>query len=271
MTTIQLSDVSWIRNQKLILSDINWTVKKGEHWAIIGLNGSGKTSILNLITGYTWPTKGTVEVLGHRFGKVDLREVRKQIGWVSASMADRITTDKPLERALDVVISGKYASVGLWENDAHDEDIAYQLLVEMNSEHLADKPLQVLSQGEKQRVLIARAMMSKLDLLILDEPCTGLDVRARETLLQAIDRLAHGQTSHVPTLLYVTHHSEEILPCFTHVLLLKNGRISASGPKHEVMTSEHLSDAFEIDVDLSWRGDRPWIQVESWTQTPSTS
>lgn len=262
MSVIQMNNVSWVRGQTAILQDINWIVSKGEHWALIGLNGSGKTSLLNLINGYNWPTKGQIEVLGRQFGRTDLCELRKHIGWVSVSMADRITTDKPYEHAIDVVKSGKYASVGLWTPEEEgDMQLAYEQMQRLGCAHLSEKPIHVLSQGEKQRVLIARAMMSKLELLILDEPCTGLDLFARESLLQTIEFFT--RESEGPTILYVTHHTEEVVPGITHALLLKDGKMAAKGSKRDVLSNHVLSEAFQLNVQVDWADERAWLRVGS--------
>ncbi|MDQ0188842.1 ABC transporter ATP-binding protein [Alicyclobacillus cycloheptanicus] len=248
------------RQSVTILQDVSWHVRRGEHWVIIGNNGSGKTTLLNVINGYVWPTKGVVEVLGQRFGEVDLRELRKSIGWVSAAFGDRVFASHPTDHALDVVASGKYASIGLYDTpDADDIAAARDLLDAFGAAELADRTYHTLSQGQKQRVLLARAWMAKPKLLILDEPCTGLDLLAREQLLTALERMADAPEA--PTLLYVTHHPEEVLPLFTHALLMKNGRTVAEGAKYDVLTSEGLSETFGVQVEVSWADHRPWVKV----------
>lgn len=260
MNIIEVTDVSYRREESAILTSVNWSVQYGEHWVIMGVNGSGKTTLLNLITGYLWPTKGKISVLGHSFGQVDLRELRKSIGWVSSSLGERFFQAVPSEVALDVVISGKFASMGLYTNVRQaDKDEAMLRMEAFSCSHLANKPFRLLSQGEKQRVLLARAWMAKPQLLILDEPCTGLDVYAREQLLTSIDKLA--REAEAPTLLYVTHHAEEVLPVFSHVLLLQNGQVRAAGDKNNVLTSSALSEAFGINVSVSWQNSRPWVAV----------
>ena len=260
MNVINLTGVSYRRENTVILNEIDWSVRKGEHWVLMGVNGSGKTSLLNLITGYLWPSKGQVEVLGHPFGKIDLRELRKSIGWVSSSLGEQFFQAVPSEVAQDVVVSGKFASMGLYDEvtPAHREE-AFQLMESFGCAGLAEKPFRLLSQGEKQRVLLARAWMAKPSLLILDEPCTGLDVFAREQLLASVERLAIQENG--PTLLYVTHHVEEVLPAFSHVLMLQGGQVVASGRKNDVLTSASLSKVFGIDVTVSWQNQRPWISV----------
>ncbi|GMA62511.1 ABC transporter ATP-binding protein [Alicyclobacillus fastidiosus] len=269
MNAIECRDVTWVRNRKEILQNVQWTVEPGQHWAILGLNGSGKTSLLNLINGYQWATRGSIQVLGETFGKTDLQALRRRIGWVSNAMADRFSTDRPTDTALEVVMSGKYASVGLWTpiDQMEDEPAALQCLEQVRAVHLKDSVFNVLSQGEKQRVLIARAMMSQLGLFILDEPCTGLDILARESLLETIESSTRQPEG--PTILYVTHHTEEIVPGITHVLLLSRGRVVAAGPKRDTLTSANLSRTFGLDVSVEWKQDRAWLQVETTLTVPS--
>lgn len=262
MNIIEIKNASWQRKNEQILQNIDWTVKRGEHWAMVGANGAGKTALLNIITGYMWPTTGEVTVLGKQFGDYDLRELRKSIGWVSSALFERFNRFRASEQTLNVVLSGKFASIGIYENISEkDRQEAYDLLAFFDCAHLADKPFNVLSQGEKQRTLLARAWMTKPKLLILDEPCTGLDLLARETVLQTVDRLANASDG--PTILYVTHHVEEIIPLFTHALLLKDGRLIASGEKKLTITSDRLSELFDVPVDLTWQSGRPWVKLET--------
>src|SRR5690625_3221094 len=256
-TTIDLKDVTWKRGQTTILEQINWTVRKGEHWALLGLNGSGKTTILNIINGYIWPSKGKVSVLGHPFGTVDLRELRKSIGWVSSSLQERI---RPIETTQHVVISGLHASIGLYEKPTEEHEAkAFELMTRLECGHLYDRMYQTCSQGEKQKLLIARALMASPELLILDEACNGLDFMSREALLTSIGDLAKEDDA--PTLIYVTHHVEEIIPVFSHSLFIRRGRVFTSGRTHEVLNHEQLSRFFETPVNLSWHNRRPWLSL----------
>lgn len=254
---VRLENVQWQRGQTQILHDINWTVRRGQHWAIVGLNGAGKTSLLNLLTGYAWPTKGSVTVLGERYGAVDVREMRKRIGWVSSSFQERIP---PQQYALDLVISGLHASIGLFE-DPTKEHIrkALDIMTSLGCRHLADRQYATASHGEKQKLLIARALMADPQLLILDEACNGLDFLSRESLLQSVADLTRRPDA--PTLLYVTHHIEEILPELTHTLLLKGGRVFAKGLTTDVLTTESLSALFNTAVNVSWRNGRAWLSL----------
>lgn len=260
MNVIELSNVSWHRDTQMILNEINWTVKEREHWSIIGANGAGKTALLNIVSGYMWPSTGTVKVLGQPFGRCDLRELRKSIGWVSVALFEKYYRFHQGEKAIKVVISGKHASIGIYETISQDDvETAQQLLEQFNCHYLAEKPFGTLSHGEKQRVLLARAWMASPRLLILDEACTGLDLLAREQLLQAVNALAADPAG--PTILYVTHHVEEILPVFTHALLLKNGKILAKGERKKIFTDALLSELFGIDLTVTWQHDRPWVKL----------
>lgn len=254
---IEIKDVMWRREDKVIVQDINWTIEKGEHWALLGLNGSGKTTILNMITGYIWPTRGQISVLGRRYGTVDLRDMRKRIGWVSSSFQERI---HPNELAEHLVISGLHASIGLYEKPTEEHHAEARRLMEtLGCSHLAGRRYQTCSQGEKQKLLIARALMASPELLILDEACNGLDFLSRESLLRSIADLTRQEGA--PTLLYVTHHVEEILPEFTHALLLRRGTVFAAGRTEGVITSEQLSALFETPVQVAWANQRAWLSL----------
>jgi iron complex transport system ATP-binding protein len=254
---IKLREISWKREGKPIIERMEWSVTKGEHWALLGLNGSGKTTLLNMINGYIWPTSGQVEVLGEPFGSTDLRELRKKIGWVSSSLQEKLyATDKTQY----VVISGKHASIGLYETPT-EEDFrqAASLMEQLSCSHLYDRAYQTCSQGEKQKLLIARALMASPELLILDEATNGLDFLSRESLLASISELA--KRPNAPTMLFVTHHIEEILPVFSRSLLIRRGQIFAQGLSREVLTSEHLSEFFETAVQVDWRSERAWLSL----------
>jgi iron complex transport system ATP-binding protein len=248
---IELTGVSWKRGDRLILQDVDWRIQPGEHWCLFGLNGSGKTTLLNMLNGYLWPTTGEVTVLGKRFGQVDLRDLRKWIGLVSSSLQQKFYGHEPVE---EIVLSGKFASIGLYE-ETTEEDLqqALALLDRLGCASLRGRSYMTLSQGEQQRVLIARALMASPKLLILDEPCSGLDMLAREQLLQLIAQLAKEKDA--PTLIYVTHHLEEVMPCFSHILLLKEGRVYQAGATEELITSACLSGFLGVPVEVQrWNG-----------------
>lgn len=254
---IDVHGVVWERDHRRILDEIYWTVRQGEHWALLGRNGSGKTTLLSMITGYIWPMQGHISVFGHRYGTVDLRELRKRIGWVSSAFQERI---HPYELAVNVVISGIHASIGLLDEPtpAHKAK-ALEIMETLGCAHVARREYRTCSHGEKQKLLIARALMASPELLILDEPCTGLDFVARQSLLNGIAALT--RRADAPTLLYVTHHVEEIFPELSHTLLLRDGRIVAQGPTHETLTDEHLSAMYGVPVQLRWHHARPWLAL----------
>lgn len=255
---IDIRNVSWQRGEEWILKNISWHVKEKEHCCILGLNGSGKTTLLNMINGYIWPTVGEIHVLGNQFGHVNLRELRKSIGWVSSSLQQQMHDN---ERIQDIVVSGKFASIGLYDRiTAEDDEKANELIAMLGCDHLKNKSYQTLSQGEKQRILIARALMADPKLLILDEPCTGLDLLAREHLLQMISTLTEHHDA--PTIIYVTHHVEEILPCFQRVLLLDKGEVFKEGAKEEVLTSESLSEFYQVPIKVELKNERLWLSLE---------
>ncbi|WP_141604439.1 ABC transporter ATP-binding protein [Terrilactibacillus laevilacticus] len=254
---IQAENVSYKRVNKDVLKNISWQVKEGEHWCLVGLNGAGKSTLLNMVNGYIWPTEGSMTVLNQIFGQVDLRNLRQSIGWVSSSLQQQLHNDEVVE---NIVLSGKFATIGLYDDiEDRDREKAYELMGELHCHHLAKRNYDTLSQGEKQRVIIARALMANPKLLILDEPCTGLDILARETLLSIIEELAKKQDA--PTLIYVTHHVEEILPCFSHTLLLKNGTVFDSGRTEELMNAESLSAFYDRPVHLDKQDERLYLRL----------
>lgn len=234
------------RDNKMILSDINWVVNDKENWAILGLNGSGKTTLLQLLNGYLWPSSGNLQVLGHIFGKTSLPELRKSIGWVSNALDHQL---KEYELSEQIVLSGKFASIGIYEKVTTAEiDQAKKLLTDCGGITLIGKPYKILSQGERQIVLIARALMASPKLLILDEPCNGLDLFAKNRLLERIKKIAELPES--PTMLFVTHHTEEILPCFDNIILLRDGEITHHGKTEKLLTEEVLQDFYQKPVEL---------------------
>src|SRR5579871_3338349 len=256
-TVLNIHSLRVERDTTVILDDVSWRVRCGEHWAILGANGSGKTSLLSALTAYLTPTAGSIELLGERYGEADWRELRKRVGLVSSSVRQMMAEDEP---ALETVVSGKYAMIDFWgEPSATDYRAAAQILKSVECSYLAARPWRILSQGERQRVLIARALMAKPPLLILDEPCAGLDPTAREYFLQFLEKLGRKKTS--PTLILVTHHVEEILPVFSHLLLLKGGRVLAQGPKKRTLTADLLSSAFAAPVKLQQASNRYGISI----------
>jgi len=255
MTSIlEVNDVRVSRGRIDILKNVNWRVRRGEHWVVLGANGSGKTTLLKALTGLLSPSAGNFALLGRRYGTCDWRDLRLEIGVVTSVFTFSIP---PAERALDTVVSGKYAQLDLWHRvSAADRRAARRLLQASGLAHLAGREWLYLSQGERQRVLIARALMARPRLLILDEPCAGLDPVAREAFLLFIDRLARQGGPRTPALVLVTHHVEEIMPAFTHALLLRTGQVLAAGPRGTILTSANLSATFGAPLRLARTGTR---------------
>lgn len=243
---LRVAGLSIRRGEDTILSDITWQVERGEHWVVLGANGSGKTSLLSALTAYVTPTTGSVQVLGVTYGHSDWRELRKRVGLVSSSIRQMIGDEAT---ALETVVSGKEAVINGWGRvNVADEKRARQILRQIECAALAERPWRVLSQGERQRVLIGRALMSAPKLLILDEPCAGLDPLAREHFMQFVERL--GRRRGALALVLVTHHVEEITPVFTHALLLRAGRTLASGTVVATLNSARLTETFGAPVIL---------------------
>ncbi|GHC01134.1 ABC transporter ATP-binding protein [Cerasicoccus arenae] len=241
------------RGETTILHDVNWQVARGEHWAILGANGSGKTSLLQALTAYLTPSCGVIQVDGETYGQTDWSQLRQRIGLVSSGIAQKVPLDEP---ALKTVLSGPTAQLGYWtrEPQATDNAFAHECLARMRCEHLAERNWMYLSQGERQRVFIARALMTRPVLLILDEPCAGLDPVMREMFLKGVAELA--QQPNAPTLILVTHHVEEILPVFSHTLILRGGETLAQGPTENILRSDLLSEAFGAPLTVTQTGDR---------------
>jgi len=254
---LEVSGLRVTRGRTAILRGVDWRIGAGENWVILGANGCGKTSLLKALTGFLSPTAGAFSVLGRRYGATDWRELRLQIGVVTSAFAAAIPA---AEVALDTVISGKFAQLDLWARTTRaDRAAALRLLRTLGVARLAEREWIHLSQGERQRVLIARALMARPRLLILDEPCAGLDPVAREHFLRGIERLARRRGA--PALVLVTHHVEEITPAFSHALLLRAGRVVTAGPCERVLTSANLTKTFGAPLRLARRGRRYRIEL----------
>lgn len=255
---IHIENIKLYRNEKLILDNLSWHVEKNQHWAILGLNGSGKTTLLKVINGYIWSNEGSVQVLGETYGETYIPKLRSRIGWVSNAMMDNFNWQ---DNAIEIVLSGKFGALRLFEDVTNEEiNAAVQIMKHFNCDDLANKPFEYLSQGERQRVQISRALMADPEILILDEPCGGLDLIERENLLQTIEQIVGRENC--PTLIYVTHHVEEILPCINHVLLMKDGQDMASGLREDILTESVLSNFFEREVSLQFERERAWVAVK---------
>lgn len=245
---LAVSDVTIRRGGREILSHFSWDVNEGERWVILGPNGAGKTTLISMISGRLYPTSGTVSIIGEQLGKVDLAELRPLVGLASVALDARIA---PTERVLDVVRSASYGFTGTWreEYEAEDDVRAAGLLTTLGVGDLVDRKFGSLSSGEKKRVGVARALMPDPEILVLDEPASGLDFGGREQLLASLHELADAV--YAPVMVLVTHHVEEIPEGFTHALLMKDGKIFAAGEINEVLTSANLSGVFGINTELT--------------------
>jgi len=256
---LSLNNIIWRRNGETILNDVSFEVNKGEQWAVLGLNGAGKTSVLDIIMGYNYPTDGSARVVGTEFGKASLPEMRKKIGFVSSSL-DKFYQTLNRETGLNIVLSGKFSSFGLYQSiDTASKRKAEDILKKLNLSYLSDRTYNTFSEGERRRILIGRALMGEPELLILDEPCSGLDIRAREDVLKIVNGIPQEKRH----LLYVTHHIEELTSAITHVLLVKDGGIVAAGPKKEVLTGKLLSDTYKTPVKVYFENERPWLVIDN--------
>lgn len=250
---LRLSNVAFTRARNPILRGVDWEVREGERWVVLGPNGAGKTTIMRMLAAREHPSAGSVEVLGQRLGAVDVWELRGRIGFVSSAMINAIV---PGDRVLNIVVNGVFGTTGRTHSEVEEVDLkrAGDLLDVLSIAALADREFFTLSTGEKQRVCIARALMPDPELLVLDEPATGLDLGGREQLLSALNELA--SFAGAPAMVIVTHHVEEIPPGTTHALLLREGQVAAAGPASQVLTSEHLSAAFGVPLLVEERQGR---------------
>src|ERR1700728_4746134 len=240
---IRLEHVSVVRDGTALLDDVSWVVGPGERWPLLGPTGAAKTTLWRVAGSALWPTRGVVEILGERLGRVDMRQLRGRIAVVSASVSRTLRPQLP---ALDVVLTGRYAALETWWHEYTDQDRqrAHGLLADagFGDAGFAERPFGLLSEGERQQVLLARALMASPELLLMDEPAAGLDLGARERLLARLAALAADPG--VPPLVLVTHHAEEIPAGTTHVALLRRGRMIGHGPVAEVLTSASVSECF---------------------------
>lgn len=250
---LALAGVSVVRGQKRLLDDVTWEVEEGERWVVLGPNGAGKTTLLQVAAARMHPTEGVAGVLTEVLGTVDVFELRPRIGLASASIAERIPNG---ERVGDVVVTAAYGMVGRWREryDELDHARAGELLEALGAGHLVDRRYGTLSEGERKRVQIARALMTDPELMLLDEPAAGLDLGGREDLVSRLGEIALDVEA--PALVLVTHHVEEIPPGFTDVLLLRDGKVVAAGPLEVALTAENLSATFGLDLTVECVGDR---------------
>jgi iron complex transport system ATP-binding protein len=250
---LELRDVSVRRGDRTILGPLTFAIRPSERWVVLGPNGAGKSTLLQILATRIFPTTGSVHLLDQEMGKVDLSELRTRIGICGALISEDIPAD---EKVRDVVLTAAYAVLGRWNEayDLWDESRAVALLTTFGVRDLADRSYGTLSEGERKRVQISRALMADPELLLLDEPAAGLDLGGREDLLRRFSIFASDPTA--PASILVTHHIEEIPAGTTHALLIKNGSIAVSGPIGDVITSEHISAIFELPITVVREGER---------------
>ncbi|MFE9122900.1 ABC transporter ATP-binding protein [Streptomyces sp. NPDC007172] len=250
---LELVDVSVVRDGRALVDDVSWSVKEGERWVILGPNGAGKTTLLNIASSYLFPSTGTAKILGEQLGRVDVFELRPRIGVAGVAMADKLPKRQTV---LQTVLTAAYGMTATWQEqyDAVDEDRARAFLDRLGMTDFLDRKFGTLSEGERKRTLIARAMMTDPELLLLDEPAAGLDLGGREDLVRRLGRLARDP--YAPSMVMVTHHVEEIAPGFTHVLMIRQGKVLAAGPMETELTSRNLSLCFGLPLLVEHRGDR---------------
>ncbi|MGO4957552.1 ABC transporter ATP-binding protein [Luteococcus sp. Sow4_B9] len=259
-SVVDLSGVGVERGGAKLLDDINWVVEEDERWVLVGPNGAGKTTLLQILAAQMHPTSGTATILEEMLGAVDVFELRPRIGVTSAAIADRIPKQ---ELVRDVVVSASYAVMGRWREDYDDMDHerAVELMSQLEIDRLADRTFGTLSEGERKRVQIARALMTDPELLLLDEPAAGLDLAGREALVRTLGDLCSDPMA--PASVMVTHHVEEIPEGITNALLIKSGRVVASGPIQDVLTDELMSEAFDVPLRLTHEDGR-WSARAVW-------
>lgn len=250
---LELVDVSVVRDGRALVDDVSWSVKEGERWVILGPNGAGKTTLLNLASSYLFPSKGKVKILGDKLGKVDVFELRPRIGMAGVAMAEKLPKRQTV---LQTVLTAAYGMTATWnENyDEVDERRARAFLDRLGMTEYLDRRFGTLSEGERKRTLIARAMMTDPELLLLDEPAAGLDLGGREDLVRRLGRLARDP--YAPSMIMVTHHVEEIAPGFTHVLMIRQGKVLAAGPMETELTSRNLSLCFGLPLVVEQTNER---------------
>ncbi|HEX2613668.1 MAG TPA: ATP-binding cassette domain-containing protein [Fibrobacteria bacterium] len=257
-TLLQVENAVLSRGNVDALRGLSWTLRRGEHWAVLGPNGSGKSTLVQMLQGRLWPREGDLSVLGRRFGEDDVDELRRHVAWVGSE----VEPEFPGRQAVgDVAASGAVGTLGI-QFDAPkvaQRREAARALSLMGMTRLAERPFSQLSQGQRRRAVIARALAMRPDLLLLDEPTSGLDPVAREGFLASLAKLLRPDSR--PAVVYVTHYVEEILPAFTHVLLLRAGRAVAAGPKREVLTSALLEKTFGAKLKVERRGGRTWLRA----------
>ncbi|MFI6350854.1 ABC transporter ATP-binding protein [Streptomyces sp. NPDC050560] len=250
---LELVDVSLVRDGRALVDQVSWSVKEGERWVILGPNGAGKTTLLNIASSYLFPSTGTVSILGEQLGRVDVFELRPRIGVAGVAMSEKLPKRQTV---LQTVLTAAYGMTAGWQETYEDidEQRARAFLDRLGMNDYLDRRFGTLSEGERKRTLIARALMTDPELLLLDEPAAGLDLGGREDLVRRLGRLARDPIA--PSMIMVTHHVEEIAPGFTHVLMIRQGKVLAAGPLELELTSRNLSLCFGLPLLVEQRGDR---------------
>lgn len=250
---LTFKDVSVVRGRKELLKDVSWEVKEGQRWIVLGANGAGKSTLMNIAVARLHPTRGTADILGERLGRVSVFDLRPLIGLSSALVANSIPAS---ETALNVVVTAAYGTTGRWREQYEklDERRAFQLLHQWGMSTFMNQPFGKLSEGERKRVLIARALMTDPELMILDEPAAGLDLAGREELVAQMAELATDEDA--PALVLVTHHLEEVPAGFTHIMMMREGEVVAAGELESTLTEENLEATYGLKLSLHAEGGR---------------
>ncbi|MEV7286038.1 ABC transporter ATP-binding protein [Streptomyces sp. NPDC093252] len=250
---LELEDVTVIREGRALVDEVSWSVKEGERWVILGPNGAGKTTLLNIASSYLFPSRGTATILGDTLGRVDVFDLRPRIGMAGIALAEKLPKSQTV---FQTVLTAAYGMTATWHEDYDevDEQRARAFLDRLGMSDYLDRKFGTLSEGERKRTLIARALMTDPELLLLDEPAAGLDLGGREDLVRRLGRLARDPIA--PSMIMVTHHVEEIAPGFTHVLMIRQGKVLAAGPLELELTSRNLSLCFGLPLVVEQVGDR---------------
>jgi iron complex transport system ATP-binding protein len=257
---VAVNDIRYVRSGRApILDGVSWEIRAGDRWILFGPNGSGKTSLLKIITGYEFATSGSVSLLGERIGGTYIPDLQKRIGWVSDALNPLIHGEDPV---FEIVLAGAFAGTRLWYDTTPEQDArARLLLTQVGCLHLLSTPYETLSQGERKKIMIARALMNDPALIILDEPCEGLDLAAREQFLQVLTNLT--QTHPAVAMVLVTHHVEEIIPAFTRMMIIRYGKMFARGQIRELLNSKNLSELFGMAIEIVPVGSRFFSRLPS--------
>ncbi len=256
---VVFENITFVREGNRILDGVSWTINKGEKWAFLGLNGSGKSTLLNMIPAYTFPTRGNMRIFKETFGKYPWMNIRKKVGFVSSSLG-QFSGRLNVQKTEEIILSGKNSTIGIYETmTEEDTKKADELIKEFKIDYLKGKVFENFSQGEQRKVLLARAFMNNPELIVLDEPCSGLDLKSREFFLNSLREVLKGKETPI---IYVTHDITEIIEEITHVAILgSDGKMLGAGEKKEILTNENISKLYELDIEITWKKERPWIII----------